>query len=61
MPRNVIILKIQSNLADVELVGFAKGSVAWEGNHIRLVLTPRDSKGLAIEVIGYISACLRKI
>ena len=27
------------------LVGFARGSVVWEGDHIRLILAPRDSKG----------------
>ena len=56
----VLILKIQSKLAHLGLVGFARSRVAREGNHIRLVLAPRDSKGLTNEVVGRISACLRK-
>ena len=27
------------------LVSFVRGKVFWEGEHVRLVLTPRDSKG----------------
>ena len=57
MPRDASILEIRSRLADVGLVGFARSSVAWEGDHIRLVLAPRDSKGLTNEVVGRISAC----
>ena len=33
----------------------------WEGDHIRLILVPRDSKGLTNEIVSRISACLRKI
>ena len=33
----------------------------WEGDHIRLILAPRDSKGLTNEIVSRISACLRKI
>ena len=61
MPRDASILEIRSKLADVGLVGFARGSVVWEGDHIRLVLDPKDSKGLTNEVVSRISACLRKI
>ena len=40
---------------------YARGSVAWEGDHVRLLLLPKDSKGLSKDVVGRISACLRKI
>ena len=33
----------------------------WEGDHIRLILAPTDSKGLTNEIVSHISACLRKI
>ena len=35
--------------------------VEWEGNYVRLVLLPKDSKGLSKEVVAKISACLRRI
>ena len=57
MPRNTSILEIRSKLVDVVLVGFARSSMAWEGDHIRLVLAPRYSNGLTNEVVGCISAC----
>ena len=60
MPRDASILEIRSKLADLGLVGFARSSVVWEGDHIRLGLAPRDSKGLTNEVVGRISACLKK-
>ena len=37
------------------------GHFAWEGDHIRLLLLPRDSKGLNKDVVRQISASLRKI
>ena len=37
------------------------GNVAWEGDHIGLVLTPRHSKGLTKELVSQVSAQLRKI
>ena len=61
MPRDASTLEVQGKLADVGLVGFARGSVVWEGDHIRLILAPRDSKGLTNEIVSRISACLRKI
>ena len=33
----------------------------WEGDHIRVVLKPKDSRGITKEVVTRISACLRKI
>ena len=61
MPRDASTLEVRTKLADVGLVGFARGSVFWEGDHIRLILAPRDSKGLTKEVVSRISSCLRKI
>ena len=33
----------------------------WEGDHIRLVLTKKDSKGVSSELVKQVSANLRKI
>ena len=33
----------------------------WEGDHVRLVLTPKDSKGLSRELVSQVSCSLRKI
>ena len=33
----------------------------WEGEHVRLVLTPKDSKGLTTDLVSQVSASLRKI
>ena len=38
MPKSLSTLEIRTKLADLGLVGFARGVVAWEGNHVRLVL-----------------------
>ena len=43
------------------LLAFSRGSVAWEGEHVRLVLQPKDSKSISREVVCKISASLRKI
>ena len=58
MPKSLSTLEIRAKLADIRL---ARGSVAWEGDHVRLLLLPKDSKGLSKDVVGRISACLRKI
>ena len=55
MPKSLSTLDIRAKLADR---GFARGSVA---DHVRLLLLPKDSKGLRKDVVGRISACLRKI
>ena len=55
MPKS---LSTRAKLADIGLASFARGSVAWEGDHVRLLLLP---KGLSNDVVGRISACLRKI
>ena len=59
--RDLSMLEIMAKLSDLGLSSFAAGKVAWEGDHVRLVLTPKDSKGLTKEFISQVSAELRKI
>ena len=33
----------------------------WEGDYVRLVLAPKDSKGLSKELVSPVSSSLRKI
>ena len=61
MPKNLSMLEIRTKLADLGLVGFARGAVVWKGDQVRLVLLPKDSKGLSKGVVAKISACLRRI
>ena len=58
MPKSLSTFKMQAKLADIGLVGFSRGSGAWEGDHVRLVLLPEDSPGLSKAVVSQISACL---
>ena len=37
------------------------GKVVWERDHVRLVLTAKDSKGISKNVVSQVSARLRKI
>ena len=46
MPRDLTTVEIRAKLADLGLVSF------WEGEHVRLVVTPRDSKGLNNELVS---------
>ena len=50
-----------AKLSDLGFSSFTAGKVAWEGDHVRLVLTPKDSKGLTKELVTQVSAKLRKI
>ena len=43
MPKSLSTLEIRAKLADIGLASFARGSVAWEGDHVRLLLLPKDS------------------
>ena len=61
MPKSLSTLEIRTELADLGLVCFARGVVEWEGDHVRLVLLPKDSKGLSKDVVAKISACSRRI
>ena len=40
---------------------FVRGIMCWEGDHVRLVLTHKESKGLTKALVGDVSSCLRKI
>ena len=57
MPKSLSTLEIRPKLADIGLAGFVRRSVAWEGDHVRLLY----SKGLSKDVVGRISPCMRKI
>ena len=59
--RDLSTLEIRAKLSDLGLSSFAAGKVAWEGDHVRLVLTPKDSKGLTKELVSQVSAQLRRI
>ena len=59
--RDLSTLEIRAKLSDLGLSSFAAGKVAWEGDHVRLVLTSKDSKGLTKELVSQVSAQLRKI
>ena len=50
MPKSLSTLEIRAKLADIGLASFARGSVDWEGDHVRLLLLPKDSKGLSKDV-----------
>ena len=56
--RDLSMLEIRAKLSDLYLASFVVGKVAWEGDHIGLVLTPKVSKGLSKELV---STQLRKI
>ena len=40
---------------------YIRENAFWEGEHVRLVLTPKDSKVLTKELVSQVSASLRKI
>ena len=54
-------LEIRAKLADLGLDSFVRGDTFWEGEHVRLVLTPNDSKWLTKELVSQVSASSRKI
>ena len=60
MPKDLTTLEIRAKLADLGLASFVRGNVLWEG-HVRLVLTPKDSKGLSKELVSQVSSSLKKI
>ena len=55
------MLEVRAKLSDLGLANFVVGKIAWERDYIRLVLTPKDSKGLTKELVSQVSAQLRKI
>ena len=61
MHRDLPTLEIRAKMADLGLDSFVRGAPFWEGEHVRLVLTPNDSKWLTKELVSQASASLRKI
>ena len=61
IPKDLPTLEIRAKLADLGLDSFVRGNAFWEGEHVRLVLTPKDSKRLTKELVSQVSASLRKI
>jgi len=61
MPRDVSTLEVRAKLANFGLASFVRGKVVGEGDHLRLVLTASDSKGVTKEQVSQISSILRKI
>ena len=61
VPKHFSTLEIRSKFADIGLSSLVRGKVVWEGDHIRLVLTVKDSKGISKHVVSQVSARLRKI
>ena len=46
LPKSFTTLEIRSKFIDIGLASFVRGIVCWEGDHVRLVLTQKDSKAL---------------
>ena len=61
MPKDLTTFEIRAKLADLGLASFVRGNVLWEGDQVRLVLTPKDSKGLSKELVSQVSSSLRNI
>ena len=54
-------LNVRAKFAGMGLESFVRGNVLWEGDHIRLVLTKKNSKAVSSELVKQVSANLRKI
>ena len=50
-PKNLTMLEIRAKLADLGLYSFVRGNTFWEGQHVKLVLSPNDSKRLTKELV----------
>ena len=61
MSKDLPTLEIRAKLADLRLDSVVRWNAFWEGEHVRLVLTPKDSKWLTNELVSQVSASLRKI
>ena len=53
-------IEVRTKFADMGLESFVRGNVLWEGDHIRRVLTKKDSKGVSSELVKQVSANLKK-
>ena len=56
IPKDLPTLEIRAKLADLRLDSFVRGNAFWEEKHVRIVLTPKDSKGLTKEIVSQVSA-----
>ena len=61
LPKALNTLEIRSKFVDLGLASFVRGNVRWEGDHVRLVLTANDSKGLTKALVSKVSSSIRKI
>ena len=61
MAKDLTTLELKAKLANLGIASFVSGNVLCEGDHARLVLTPKDSKGLSKELVSQVSASLRNI
>ena len=52
MRKDLPMLEIRAKLADLGLDSFVRGDAFWEGEHVRLVFTSNDSKGLTKELVS---------
>ena len=59
MSKHFSTLEIRSKFADIGLSSFVSGKVVWEGDHVRLILTVKDSKGISKHVVSEVFARLR--
>ena len=59
--KELTTLEVRAKFVDMGLESFVRGKVLWEGDHIRLVLTKKDSKAVSSELVKQVSANLRKI
>ena len=59
--KDLTTLEVHAKLADMGLESFVRGNVLWEGDHIRLVLTKKDSKGVSSKLVKQVSVNLRKL
>ena len=61
MPKHLGTLEIRCKLANIGLDSFVRGDVRREGDHVRLVLTHKDSQKVDKALVSQVSASLRKI
>ena len=45
------MVEVCSIFADLGLERFVRGKVFWEGDHVRLLLTSKDSNGISKELV----------
>lgn len=54
MARDVTTLEVRAKFADLGITTFVKGKGFWEGDHLRLVLTVSDIKGITRKQVSEI-------